>query len=68
MQGLASQPRAAGTAAAGTLIPFAEVDIRTSIRPTIAEIDLGAVQRNLARFRALVGESVAVFGVVKADA
>jgi alanine racemase len=44
------------------------VDIRTSIRPTVAEIDLGALQRNLARFRQRVGQSVAVFGVVKADA
>ena len=68
MQGLASKPRVAGTAAEGTLVPFAEVDIRTSIRPTIAEIDLGAVQRNLIRFRNVVGQSVAVFGVVKADA
>ena len=68
MQGLASKPRAAGTAAEGTFVPFAEVDIRTSIRPTVAEIDLGAVQRNLSRFRRLVGPSVAVFGVVKADA
>ncbi len=42
--------------------------MRTSIRPTVAEIDLGAVQRNLARFRRVVGPSVAVFGVVKADA
>ena len=68
MQGLASQPRAAGTAAEGTFVPFAEVDIRTSIRPTVAEIDLGAVQRNLTRVRQLVGRSVAIFGVVKADA
>jgi alanine racemase len=44
------------------------VDIRTSIRPTVAEIDIGALQRNLARFRQRVGQSVAVFGVVKADA
>jgi alanine racemase len=65
---LASKPRVAGTAAEGTLVPFAEVDIRTSIRPTVAEIDLGAVQRNLSRFRRVVGPSVAVFGVVKADA
>ena len=68
MQGLASKPRVAGTAAAGTLVPFAEVDIRTSIRPTVAEIDLGAVQRNLRRFRQAIGANVAVFGVVKADA
>jgi alanine racemase len=68
LQGLASKPRVAGTAAEGTFVPFAEVDIRTSIRPTVAEIDLGAVQRNLSRFRRVVGSSVAVFGVVKADA
>jgi len=68
LQGLASKPRVAGTAAAGTLVPFAEVDIRTSIRPTVAEIDLGAVQRNLRRFRQAIGANVAVFGVVKADA
>ena len=52
----------------GIRVPFAEVDIRTSIRPTVAEIDLGAVQRNLARVRQVVGPSVRVFGVVKADA
>ena len=68
MQGLASKPRVAGTAAEGTLVPFAEVDIRTTIRPTVAEIDLGAVQRNLVRFREAIGPSVAVFAVVKADA
>jgi len=68
LQGLASKPRVAGTAAEGTLVPFAEVDIRTSIRPTVAEIDLGAVQRNLLRFRKAIGSEVAVFGVVKADA
>jgi alanine racemase len=49
-------------------VPFAEVDIRTSIRPTVAEIDLGAVQRNLLRVRAAVGRKVRIFGVVKADA
>jgi alanine racemase len=65
---LASQPRVIGAAAAGTSVPFAEVDIRTSIRPTIAEIDLGAVQRNLNRLRQLMGSRVGVFGVVKADA
>jgi alanine racemase len=52
----------------GTVVPFAEVDIRTTIRPTVAEIDLGAVQRNLLRFRQAIGPSVAVFAVVKADA
>jgi alanine racemase len=50
------------------LVPFAEVDIRTSIRPTVAEIDLGAVQRNLRRVRQVVGPDVGIFGVVKADA
>jgi alanine racemase len=65
---LASKPRVAETAAEGSFVPYAEVDIRTSIRPTVAEIDLGAVQRNLTRFRERIGRSVAVFGVVKADA
>jgi alanine racemase len=68
LQGLASKPRVAGTAAEGSFVPYAEVDIRTSIRPTVAEIDLGAVQRNLTRFRERVGRAAAVFGVVKADA
>jgi alanine racemase len=68
LTGLASQPRAAEAAAEGTFVPFTEVDIRTSVRPTVAEIDLGAVQRNLARFRAAVGQEVPVYGVVKADA
>jgi alanine racemase len=68
LQGLASQPKVGGAAAEGIRVPFAEVDIRTSIRPTVAEIDLGAVQRNLARVRRLVGPGVRVFGVVKADA
>ncbi len=47
---------------------YTEIDIRTSIRPTVAEIDLGAVQRNLGRVREAVGPGVRVFGVVKADA
>jgi alanine racemase len=51
-----------------TLAPLSELDIRTSIRPTVAEIDLGAVQRNLQRVRDAVGPGVAVWGVVKADA
>jgi len=68
LQGLASQPKVAGAAAEGTFVPFAEVDIRTSIRPTVAEIDLGAVRRNLLRFRQAIGREVAIFGVVKADA
>jgi alanine racemase len=68
LQGLASQPKIGGAAAEGIRIPFAEVDIRTSIRPTVAEIDLGAVQRNLSRVRQAVGPGVRIFGVVKADA
>jgi alanine racemase len=68
LQGLASQPKIGGAAAEGIRLPFAEVDIRTSIRPTVAEIDLGAVQRNLSRVRQAVGPGVRIFGVVKADA
>ena len=68
MKGLASQPRVVGSAAEGTHVPFAEVDIRTSIRPTVAEVDLGAVQRNVLRVREAMGPGVGVFGVVKADA
>ena len=68
LKGLVSQPRAAEAAAEGTFVPFTEVDIRTSVRPTVAEIDLGAVQRNLVRVRAAVGRDVAIYGVVKADA
>ena len=45
-----------------------EADLRTSIRPTVAEIDLGALCRNVARVRAIVGPKVAIYGVVKADA
>ena len=45
-----------------------QADLRTSIRPTVAEIDLGALCRNLARMRAIVGPKVAIYGVVKADA
>jgi alanine racemase len=65
---LASQPKVGAASAAGIHVPFAEVDIRTSIRPTVAEIDLGAVQRNLVRVRQAIGPGVRVFGVVKADA
>ena len=57
-----------GGSAGGTGLAVREVDIRTSIRPTVAEVDLGAVRRNLARVRAIVGPGVAVYGVVKADA
>ena len=49
-------------------LPVREADLRTSIRPTVAEIDLGALCRNVARVRAIVGPKVAIYGVVKADA
>ncbi len=68
MQGLASQPKVIDAASQGAGVPYTEIDIRTSIRPTVAEIDLGAVQRNLGRLRATIGPGVRVFGVVKADA
>jgi alanine racemase len=68
LQGLASQPKVGGTAAEGIRVSFAEVDIRTSIRPTVAEIDLGAAQRNVSRVREVVGPGVRIYGVVKADA
>lgn len=63
------RPAARGTAAGAdaAFAPLAEVDIRTSIRPTIAEVDLGAIRRNLQRLNALVGPA-AVLAVVKADA
>jgi alanine racemase len=44
-----------------------QADLRTSIRPTVAEIDLEALRANALRVRALVG-GVGVWGVVKADA
>jgi alanine racemase len=66
---LAGHPRLDASAAAPeTLAPLTELDIRTSIRPTIAEVDLGAIQRNFVRVRGAVGSGVAVWGVVKADA
>lgn len=66
---MASQP-IGGTPPGGeeALAPLSELDIRTSIRPTLAEVDLGAIQRNLVRVREAVGAGVAVWGVVKADA
>ncbi|HVR04266.1 MAG TPA: alanine racemase [Polyangia bacterium] len=54
--------------ASDTLAPLSALDIRTSIRPTLAEIDLGAVQRNFRRVREAVGPRAAIWGVVKADA
>jgi len=41
--------------------------MRTSIRPTVAEISLGAITRNTERIAALVGGS-ALWAVIKADA
>jgi alanine racemase len=52
---------------AGASLAVREADLRTSIRPTVAEVDLGALGRNAWRIRATVGPRVAVFGVVKAD-
>jgi alanine racemase len=54
-------PEAAGLA-------VREADLRTSIRPTVAEINLAALCRNVGRVRAIVGPQVAIYGVVKADA
>lgn len=55
-------------AASGGSVPLGEVDIRTSIRPTVATIDLGAIARNFNRLRGLVGADVAIWSVIKADA
>ncbi len=44
------------------------IDLRTSIRPTVAEVDLDALLRNLGKVRRLIGNAVAIYGVVKADA
>jgi len=52
----------------GAVAPLSELDIRTSIRPTVAEVDLGAIERNFQRVKAAVGPAVKVWGVVKADA
>lgn len=43
-------------------------DLRTSIRPTVAVVDLGAITRNLERVRNHVGAAHDVWAVVKADA
>jgi len=50
------------------MAPLSEVDIRTSIRPTVATVDLGAMARNVARLRAIIGPGVKLWGVIKADA
>jgi len=41
--------------------------MRASVRPTVAEVDLGAVGRNADRLAVLVG-GVEIWGVIKADA
>jgi alanine racemase len=66
-RGLGSSARSKAQAVVVSLA-VREADLRTSIRPTIAEVDLGALGRNAARIRAIVGPDVAVYGVVKADA
>jgi alanine racemase len=43
-------------------------DIRTDIRPTVAEIDLAALRKNVDVLAATVGPSVGILAVVKADA
>ena len=54
-------------AAPAAFVPQGQIDMRTSIRPTVAEIDLDAIARNCDRLQSLVGDS-RVWGVVKADA
>src|SRR3954468_20183347 len=43
-------------------------DIRTDIRPTVAEVDLAALRKNVDVVTACVGPSVGLLAVVKADA
>ena len=45
-----------------------QADLRTSIRPTVAEIDVAALRANARHLRRVVGPGVKLFGVVKADA
>lgn len=52
----------------GPVAPLSEVDIRTSIRPTVATVSLGAISRNVERMRRLIGTGVKLWGVIKADA
>ncbi|MDR7423592.1 MAG: alanine racemase [Armatimonadota bacterium] len=61
-----ASPGSTGVDAQGPL--QREADLRTSIRPTVAEVDLGALRANVARLRRELGPGVALFGVVKADA
>lgn len=55
--------------APGAVLPFpsTQVDMRTSIRPTVAQVDLGAIRRNLDIIAARVAPA-AVWAVIKADA
>ncbi|HEY4186960.1 MAG TPA: alanine racemase [Polyangia bacterium] len=48
-------------------VSFAEGDLRASIRPTVAEVDLGAIARNVERIAAALG-GPALWAVIKADA
>ena len=43
-------------------------DIRTDIRPTVAEVDLAALRKNVDVLQATVGPGVGILAVVKADA
>ena len=43
-------------------------DLRTSIRPTVAEIDVAVLRENARHLRKVIGPAVKLFGVVKADA
>jgi alanine racemase len=64
----AAPPEPAGSEPAASGPAVRAVDIRTSIRPTVAQVDLGAMRRNVGRLRAILGPGVAIYGVVKADA
>ena len=66
---VADQVSVASVASIGSrsFIPFAQVDLRTSIRPTVAEVDLYAIRRNFDRMTELVFPA-AVWAVIKADA
>jgi alanine racemase len=43
-------------------------DIRTDIRPTVAEVDLAVLRKNVDSVAAAIGPSVGILAVVKADA
>lgn len=53
---------------ADPLAALSELDIRAAIRPTVAKVDLAALRSNAATLRSLIGERVALWSVVKADA